>query len=166
MDVEAHIENHKRNVSLEKRQEFLKLIRKSDFKIVDQLGQTSSKISILSLLLSSEARITTLMKVLNTAHKMQDITVDQFDDVVANITANRYLGFNDIELPVRGASHNRALHISATCIYTILSIILVDIYSSLNVKDNHNRLYLTRLITWILLVLNVWPTQNNPFLKK
>ena len=36
-------------------QEILKIIRKSDYKIVEQLGQTPSKISMMSLLLYSEA---------------------------------------------------------------------------------------------------------------
>ena len=36
-------------------EEFMKIIKKSDYKIVDQLNQTPSKISILSLLLCSEA---------------------------------------------------------------------------------------------------------------
>ncbi|MCI56158.1 receptor-like kinase, partial [Trifolium medium] len=35
--------------------EFLKIIKRSDYKVVDQLGQTPSKISMLSLLMSSEA---------------------------------------------------------------------------------------------------------------
>lgn len=47
VDVEAPIENHKKNVSPKESQEFLRLIRKSDFKIMDQLGQAPSKISIL-----------------------------------------------------------------------------------------------------------------------
>lgn len=82
-------------ITAEEGQEFIKLIKKSDFKIVDQLGQTPSNISILSLLLTLEAHRKALLKVLNTAHVMQDIIVDQFDDVVANITASRYLGFNE-----------------------------------------------------------------------
>lgn len=78
---------------------------------MDQLGQTPSKVSVISLLLSSEVHRSTLMKVLNTAHIMQDIIVDRFDDVVANITVSRYLGFNGVELPVGGSTHNKALHI-------------------------------------------------------
>ena len=35
--------------------EFLRIIKKSDYKIIDQLHQTPSKISILSLLMSSPA---------------------------------------------------------------------------------------------------------------
>lgn len=95
MDAQAQLEGHKKNVSSEEGQEFLKLTKKSDFKIVDQLGQTPSTISILSLLLSSKAHRTALMKVLNAEHVMHDIIIDQFDEVVTNITTNRYLGFND-----------------------------------------------------------------------
>lgn len=104
---------------------------------MDQLGQTPSKISFLSRLLSSEAHRASLMKVLNVAHVMQDIIIDQFDKVVANITAISYLGFNDAELPSGGSSHNKALHRSATCMDTLLSIFLVDAGSSLNVMPKN-----------------------------
>lgn len=73
------------------------------------------------------------MRVLNAAHVIQDIIVDEFDDVVANSMVSRYLGFNDVELPIREAAHNRALHIYVTCMDTLLSRVLVDTSSSLNV---------------------------------
>ncbi|GAU10426.1 hypothetical protein TSUD_419170, partial [Trifolium subterraneum] len=117
----------------EEAEEFLRIIRKSDYRIVDQLGQTPSKISMLSLLLSSEAHREALLKVLNEAHVTRDITVDQFDGVVGNITASRYLGFSEDELPAEGHNHNRALHISVKCLDNILSRVLVDTGSSLNV---------------------------------
>ena len=111
------------------------MIKKSDFKIVDQLGQTPYKISIMSLLLSSEAHCTTLLKVLNTANLMQHITVDQFDDVVANITSIRYLRFNEAKLPPEGNGHNKEFHISVMCVDTLLSRVLVDTDSLLNVMS-------------------------------
>lgn len=114
-------DDHKKSITFEESQEFLKLIRKSDFKIVEQLNQTPSKISILYLLLSSETHCKALLKVLNTAHVMQDITVDQFDDVVASITTSRYLGFNEAESPPEGKAHNKALHISVACTDSLLS---------------------------------------------
>ncbi|XP_050889569.1 uncharacterized protein LOC127094840 [Lathyrus oleraceus] len=133
MVEKEQVEDYKKSITFEESQEFLKLIKKSDFKIVDQLNQTPSKISILSSRLSSEAHHKALLKVLNVSHVMQDITVDQFDDVVSNITASRYLGFNEAEVPFEGNGHNKELHILVTCTDSLLSRVLVDTGSSLNV---------------------------------
>lgn len=64
---------------------------------------------------------------------MQYITVDQFDEVVSNIIAIRYLGFNDAELPIGGTYHDKALHIYVTFMGILLSRVLVDTNFSLNV---------------------------------
>lgn len=74
-------------------EEFLRLIRKSDYKVVDHLLQTHSKISIMSLLLNSEAHRKALLKVLGKAYVNPDVTVDQFDHVVGNITSCNTLSF-------------------------------------------------------------------------
>lgn len=68
----------KASPSTQEVEELLKIIRKSDYKIVDQLGQTPSKISILSLLLCSEVHRNALMKLLNTAYVPHEISVGQF----------------------------------------------------------------------------------------
>ncbi|XP_050915072.1 uncharacterized protein LOC127130033 [Lathyrus oleraceus] len=120
-------------VTREEAEEFLRIIKKSDYKVVDQLNQTPSKISMLSLLLNSEAHRNSLLKVLSATHITKDITTEQFDDVIACVTTGNFLGFNDDELPVEGKNHNKALHISLKCIDTILSRVLVDTGSSLNV---------------------------------
>lgn len=39
------------------------------------------------------------MKVLGASNVTKDITVDQFDGVIANITRGSCLGFNDDEFP-------------------------------------------------------------------
>lgn len=54
---------------------------------------------MLSLLLSSEAYRESLMKVLGTTYVTKDISVDQFNGVVVNITTGSYLGFSDDKLP-------------------------------------------------------------------
>jgi hypothetical protein len=113
--------------------EILRLIKKSDYKIVDQLLQTSSKISILSLLLSSEAHRKVLIKVLEHAYVDHEVSVDQFDGIVGNITACNNLGFGDDELPEAGKHHNLVLHISVHCKSDMISNVLVDTGSSLNV---------------------------------
>jgi hypothetical protein len=82
--------------------EILRLIKKSDYKIVDQLLQTPSKISILSLLMSSEAHRKVLMKILEQAYVDHEVSVDQFDGIVSNITACNNLGFGDDNSPKQG----------------------------------------------------------------
>ena len=49
-------------------EEILKIIKKSDYDVVEQLGKTPSKISMLALLLCSEAHAKALIKFLKMAH--------------------------------------------------------------------------------------------------
>lgn len=111
----------------------MKIIKKSDYKVVDQLNQTPSKIFILSLLMSYEAHRTALLKFLNEAYVEEDISVIQFDNVVANLNASSCLMFTDDDLPPNGREHNMALHISIQCTNVTLARVLVDTGSSLNV---------------------------------
>jgi hypothetical protein len=114
-------------------EEFMKIIKKSDYKIVDQLNQTPSKISILSLLLCSEAHRNALLKMLNLAYVPQEISVNQLKGVIANVSTRHELGFTDLDLTPEGRNHNRALHITMECKGAVLSHVLVDTGSSLNV---------------------------------
>jgi len=113
--------------------EILKIIKKSDYKVVDQLMQTPSKISILSVLINSDAHKETLMQVLEQAFVEHDVTASQLERIVGNITACNSLSFSEEELPVEGKNHNLALHISVNCKTDALSNVLVDTGSSLNV---------------------------------
>ncbi|GAU49605.1 hypothetical protein TSUD_407700 [Trifolium subterraneum] len=115
--------------------EVLKMIKRSGYKIVDQLLQTPSKISILSLLMNSDAHREALMKVLDQTYVDHDVTLGQFGSIVGNVTACNNLSFSDEELPERGRDHNLALHISVTCKFDSLSNVLVDTGSSLNVMS-------------------------------
>ncbi|KAI5430823.1 hypothetical protein KIW84_035085 [Lathyrus oleraceus] len=114
-------------------EEFMKIIKKSDYKIVDQLNQTPSKISILSLLLCSEAHRNALLKMLNMAYVPQEISVNQLEGVIANVSTRHGLGFTDLDLTPEGRNHNKALHITMECKGAVLSHVLVDTGSSLNV---------------------------------
>jgi uncharacterized protein YqgV (UPF0045/DUF77 family) len=124
--------------------EILKLIKKSEYKVVDQLMQTLSKISIMSLLLNSDAHKEASMKVLELDFVDYHVTVGQFERIVGNITACNNLSFSDEELPKEGRKHNLALHIFVNCKTDALSNVLVDIGSSLNVmaKATYDQLYL------------------------
>jgi len=113
--------------------EILKLIKRSEYKVVDQLLQTPSKISILSLLLNSEAHREALLKVLDQAYVDHEVTLGQFEHIVGNVTSCNNLGFSDEELPAEGKHHNLALHISVKCKSDSISNVLIDTGSSLNV---------------------------------
>lgn len=124
-------------------EEFSWIIKRSDYRVVDQLNQTPSKILMLSLLMCSETHREALAKLLNDGHIPQEIFVCQFKGIVNNISASISLGFSDEELPVEGRNHNKALHISIECVYTILSKVLVDYGSSLNVMSRSSLSKLT-----------------------
>ena len=64
----------------------------------------------------------------------QDISVEGFEGIVNNITANNYLTFTKEEIPAEGRGHNRALHVSVKCMDHIMAKVLIDNGSSLNVK--------------------------------
>ena len=74
-----------------------------------------------------------LVKFLRVVHIPQEISIWKFEGVVNNISASVSLGFSYDELQPEGRNHNKALHISIECVHTILSRVLVDIDSSLNV---------------------------------
>ena len=113
--------------------DILKIIKMSDYRIVDQLLQTPSKISILALLMNSSAHRESWMMVLDQAFMESDMHVDQFSSVVGNIILCNNLSFCDDELPDEGRNTNMALHISMNCKNDPLSNVLIDNGSALNV---------------------------------
>ena len=130
---ETSVEVTSEDVAKQEMEEVLKIIRKSDFDVVEQLGHTPSKISMLSLLLSSESHAKALIKFLKTAHVPQETSVDQFENYVAHLAIDNGLGFSDADLTPAGKNHNKALHISIECRGITLSHVLIDNGSSLNV---------------------------------
>ncbi|XP_058774509.1 uncharacterized protein LOC131648805 [Vicia villosa] len=113
--------------------EILKIICKSDYDVIEQLGHIASKISMLSLLTCSEAYAKALMRFIKVAHVPQEISVNQFENCISSLTTDNYLGFFDAELISAGKNHNKALYISIECRGTTLAHVLVNNGSSLNV---------------------------------
>ena len=72
MGFEKELEVNKPVIE-EETNEFLKLMKHSEYCVVDQLKKTPAKISIMSLILSSEPHRNALQKVLNEAYVPQDI---------------------------------------------------------------------------------------------
>jgi len=61
-------------ISDEEANKFLKLMKHGEYNVVDKLKNTLARISLLSLVLSSELHRNTLKKVLNEVYIPQDIT--------------------------------------------------------------------------------------------
>ncbi|XP_050902728.1 uncharacterized protein LOC127115167 [Lathyrus oleraceus] len=62
-----------------------------------------------------------------------EISVNQLEGVIANVTTRHGVGFTDLDLTPEGRNHNKALHITMECKGAVLSHVLVDTGSSLNV---------------------------------
>ncbi|RDX77122.1 hypothetical protein CR513_42801, partial [Mucuna pruriens] len=114
-------------------EEFLKIIRHSEYQFLDQMNKTSARISLLSLLLNSETHRNLLLKVLQEAHVAHDITAERFDSLVNNITSRGHLTFSNDEIPVEGKGHNQPLHISVRCGGYMIAWVLIDNGLFLNV---------------------------------
>jgi len=106
----------KKEISNEEASEFLKFIQQSEYKVVEQLNRMPARISLLDLLMHSTSHRKLLMKILSGAHVEQNISLDSFEGIVSNITANNYLTFTDKEIPAEGRGHNKALHVSVKCL--------------------------------------------------
>ena len=112
---------------------FFKFIKHSEYCIVDQLSKQPVKISMLSLLLSSEVHRNALLKVLNEAYVPLNVSTETLDQVLKNIMADNYILFTNDEISPRGKGSYKALHITTHCKGCILPKVLIDNGSALNV---------------------------------
>ena len=92
--------------------DFLKMLKRSKYKIKELLDRMSAQISFLDLLLTSELHREALFKILNETQVPKDIPVDKFSNIVGNALAANHITFFDDDLIVEGIGHNRALYIS------------------------------------------------------
>uniref|UniRef100_A0A2N9HUF4 G-patch domain-containing protein n=1 Tax=Fagus sylvatica TaxID=28930 RepID=A0A2N9HUF4_FAGSY len=113
--------------------DFLRIIKSSEYSVVKQLSKMPSHISVLSLLLASESYRKALLKVLNEAYMPEDITGPSFENMVTSILVMNQLTFSDDELPPEGRGHIKALYISVKTNDRIVSKVLIDNGSTLNV---------------------------------
>ncbi|KAE8716368.1 PCF11P-similar protein 4 [Hibiscus syriacus] len=120
-------------IKIEEAQEFLKFLKHNEYNIVEQLHKTPARISMLSLLLHSEVHRNTLIKVLNETFVGKDIPVERVDRMVNHINADNFIYFYDDEIPEEGKGRGKALHITAHCKGVIVSGVLIENGSALNV---------------------------------
>ncbi|RDX70794.1 hypothetical protein CR513_49919, partial [Mucuna pruriens] len=111
---------------------FLKLIRHSEYEMLDQIHKTLAC-----------GHHNLLLKVLNDAHVAQDITLEKFEGIINNITTRCHLSFSEDEIPIEDRSHNQPLHITIKCSNYMIARVLIDNGSSRNVmsKATVDKLY-------------------------
>ncbi|XP_039056854.1 LOW QUALITY PROTEIN: uncharacterized protein LOC120199967, partial [Hibiscus syriacus] len=111
----------------------LKFLKHSEYSVVEQLHKLPARISVLSLLLSSEAHRNALLKVLNQTFVPKELPIEKLDRLVSNIQADNFLSFSEDEIPSGMIGSQKALHITVKCKGHVLSRVLVDNGSALNV---------------------------------
>ncbi|XP_070017391.1 uncharacterized protein [Nicotiana sylvestris] len=123
----------KKAVTEEEAEEFLRKIKMQDYSIVEQLKNTPAQISILALLIHSNEHRQALMKILNEAHVPDKISVNHLEKIANKIFEVNRVTFSDEELPVEGTEHNRALYLMVKCEDSVVTWVLVDNGSSVNI---------------------------------
>ncbi|XP_052481270.1 uncharacterized protein LOC105762258 [Gossypium raimondii] len=133
-DVETQLEQEdKKAVNEEEAHEFLKFIKHSEYSVVEQLNKQPARISVLSLLLNSEPHRNALLKVLNQAYVVNNVSVEKLDRWANNLNADNFISFSDDEIPPNGRGSVKALHITTNCKGYILPNVIIDNGSALNV---------------------------------
>jgi hypothetical protein len=117
--------------------EFLKLIKHSEYCIVDQVKKTPAKISFISLIRNSELYQNALQKVLNEAYIPQDIKQKIMEHLVGRIHTTNYLYFTEDELDVGGTGHYKPLYITIRCKDCIIGKVLIKNGLAFNVLPKH-----------------------------
>ena len=101
--------------------------------MVEQLNKTLARISLVSLLTSFKPHRDALIKVLNQAYVVHNISVDKLDHLVGNIVMENFISFSDDEIPSNGQGSIKALYIRTKIKDRILPKVLIDNGFSLNV---------------------------------
>ncbi|XP_070007447.1 uncharacterized protein [Nicotiana sylvestris] len=120
-------------VSEEEAEQFLKKMKVQDYSIVEKLRKTPAHISLLSLLIHSDEHPRALMKILNEAHIPNKISVNHSEKIANKIFEVNRVTFSDDELLVEGTEYNRALYLTVKCKDFVVTRVLVDNGSSVNI---------------------------------
>lgn len=104
-----------------------------EYSILDQLKKTPAQISLLSLLLHSKEHHDVLLKVLNKAYVLREITINQLEKMMGKIFEVNRIIFSDDELPVEGTGHNRGLYITVKCEDFYATHVTIDGGSGVNI---------------------------------
>ncbi|PKI64278.1 hypothetical protein CRG98_015318 [Punica granatum] len=121
-----------KKVTEEEAEAFMKIVKVSEYKVVEQMAKSPAHISLLAPLLGSEPHREALLRVLTAAQVPKETPPDRIEETVGSIFSNT-ISFSDDELPSEGWSHSRALHIVCKCNNYIIGRVMIDNGSALNV---------------------------------
>jgi hypothetical protein len=117
--------------------EFLRIMKRSEFNIIEQLKKTPARVSIMELILTSEPHRRSILKVLNEAFVTKDITTEGMENLVGRIQALSTITFSEGEIDPEGTNHNKALYITVESHDHVIAKALIDNGSALNVMPRH-----------------------------
>ena len=120
-------------VTTEEVEEFLKIIKNSEYNMIQQLKKLLAQISILALLISSNVHRKALLKVLKETCVPTRATESSFEGTVSTVLATNQISFTNDELPPEGREHTLPMHIMVKCEDMIVFRALIDNDSALNV---------------------------------
>lgn len=116
----------KKRVGEDEAAEFIKTLKRSEYSVVEQLKKQPAQISILSLLLSSEAHRDALLKILNESQVPEGTAAEDLEYVVGQIARTNTITFNEDELTPQRTDHAKSLHIAVESEGMIISYVLID----------------------------------------
>ena len=111
----------------------MKTIQKANYSVIQQLNKSPTHISILALLPSSKVHHEALLKVLKETYVPTGITNSSFKGMVSLVLATNKVSISDDELPLEDRNHTLAMHIIVKCEDMIVTKVLIDNGSALNV---------------------------------
>ena len=101
--------------------------------MIQQLNKSLVQIFILALLLSFDVHCKALLKVLKETCVPTSATESSFESIVSMVLATNQISFTDDELPLEGREHTLPMHIMVKCEDMIISKVLINNGSALNV---------------------------------
>ncbi|XP_061359320.1 uncharacterized protein LOC133303422 [Gastrolobium bilobum] len=113
--------------------ELLKIMKQSEYDVMEQLKKTPARISLLSLILSSESHRKALMSMLSEAYVKSDVTPENVVNMVDPVKHVNMITFSIDEIVCPYEKTSRALHITLKCRGYIIAKVLIDGGSALNV---------------------------------
>ncbi|PKI70492.1 hypothetical protein CRG98_009126 [Punica granatum] len=120
-----------KKVTEEEAEAFMKIIKASEYKVVEQMAKSPAHISLLALLFSSESHREALLWVLTAALVPKGTSPNRIEETINSIFSNT-ISFSDDELPSEGCAHSRALYIVCKCNNHIVGRVMIDNGSALN----------------------------------